>query len=246
MSVPGDSDQDHLRYAEYALGVLDADARAAVAQEMLVSEQAATAVAWWQRQLAPLAEDIGEIAPAAHLWRGIRQTLKLDAPPHRPERESLWESLRLWQGIGVGASLVAAACLVVLVVAPARQEQPPSVVARGLMVSTLKQDNGVAGWTATLDPDRKQIIVVPASPAAVAPERSTELWLIPPGRKPVPVGVFAPGAVTTLSLSADLLTQLGPTVILAVSVEPLGGSPTGQPTGPVVATGRISGAPGAA
>jgi anti-sigma-K factor RskA len=246
MSVPGDSDQDHLRYAEYALGVLDADARAAVAQEMLVSEQAATAVALWQRQLAPLAEDIGEIAPAAHLWPGIRQALKLDAPSRRPERASLWENLRLWQGIGVGASLVAAACLLVLVVAPPRHEQPPSAVARGLMVSTVKQDNGVAGWTATLDPDRKQIIVVPASPGAVAPDRSTELWLIPQGRKPVPVGVFAPGAVTTLSLSADLLAQLGPTAILAVSVEPLGGSPTGQPTGPVVASGAISGAPGAA
>jgi anti-sigma-K factor RskA len=243
MNVPGDSDQDHLRYAEYALGVLDVNARADVAQEKLVNEQAATAVALWQRQLAPLAEDIGEIAPPAHLWPAIRQTLKLDAPPRLPERASLWENLRLWQWIGVGASLVAAACLVVLVVAPL---QPPSVVAKGLMVSTLKQDNGVAGWTATLDPDRKQIIVVAASPGAVAPDRSTELWLIPQGRKPVPVGVFAQGAVITLSLSADLLAQLGPTAILAVSVEPLGGSPTGQPTGQVVATGAISGAPGAA
>jgi anti-sigma-K factor RskA len=244
MSAPDDSDKDHLRYAEYALGVLDADARAAVAQEMLVSEQAATAVALWQRQLAPLAEDIGEIAPAAHLWPGIRQALKLDAPPRRVQRASLWENLRLWQWIGVGASLVATACLVVLVVAPLRQ-QPPSVVARGLMVSTMKQDNGVASWTATMDLDRKQIIVVPASPGAVAPDRSTELWLIPQGKKPVPVGVFAPAAITTLSLSADLLAQLGPTAILAVSVEPLGGSPTGQPTGPVVATGAISGAPSA-
>lgn len=245
MNLPGDSDQNHLRYAEYALGVLDADVRAAVAQEMLVNEQAATAVALWQRQLAPLAEDIGEIAPAAHLWRGIRQALKLDAPPRLPDRASPWENLRLWQWIGVGASIVAAACLVVLVVAPLRQ-QPPSVVARGLMVSTMKQDNGVASWTATLDLDRKLIIVVPASPGAVGSDRSTELWLIPQGKKPVPVGVFAPGAVTTLSLSADLLAQLGPTAILAVSVERLGGSPTGQPTGPVVATGAISGAPGAA
>jgi anti-sigma-K factor RskA len=245
MSVPGDSDPDQLRYAEYALGVLDADARAAVAQELLVNEQAAAAVALWQRQLAPLAEDIGEIAPAAHLWPGIRQALKLDGPPRLPQPASLWENLRLWQWIGVGASLVATACLVVLVVAPLRQP-PPSVVARGLMVSTMKQDNGVAAWTATLDLDRGQIIVVPASPGAVAVDRSTELWLIPQGKKPVPVGVFAPGAVTTLKMSADLLAQLGPTAILAVSVEPPGGSPTGQPTGPVVATGAISGAPGAA
>jgi len=243
MNTPDDSDNNNLRYAEYALGVLDADARAAVAQEILVNEQAATAVALWQRQLAPLAEDFGEITPAARLWPGIRQALQLDAPTPPLQRPSLWENLRLWQWIGVGASLVATACLVLLVVAPLRP--PPTVVTGGLMVSTIKQENGVASWTATLDLQRKQIIVVAASPGAIAPDRSTELWLIPSGQKPVPVGVFAAGGVTTLSLSAALLAQLGPTAILAVSVEPLGGSPTGQPTGPVVATGAISGAPSA-
>ena len=29
-------------------------------------------------------------------------------------------------------------------------------------------------------------------------------------------------------------------IVLAVSVEPKGGSPTGRPTGPVVATGRFT------
>lgn len=244
MNTPDDSDNNNLRYAEYALGVLDADARAAVAQEILVNEQAATAVALWQRQLAPLAEDFGEITPAARLWPGIRQALQLDPPTPPLRRPSLWENLRLWQWIGVGASLIATACLVLLVATPLRQ-QPPSVVTTALMVSTIKQENGIASWTATVDLERKQIIVVPASPGAVAPDRSTELWLIPHGQKPVPVGVFAAGGVTTLNLSPALLAQLGPTAILAVSVEPLGGSPTGQPTGPVVATGAISGAPSA-
>ena len=245
MSTPDDSDNSNLRYAEYALGVLDADARAAVAQEILVNEQAATAVALWQRQLAPLAEDIGEIAPAARLWPGIRQALQLDPPAPPLQRPSLWENLRLWQWIGVGASLVATACLVLLVVTPLRHQPPPSVVSAGLLLSTIKQENGIASWTATMDLARKQIILVPASPGAIGPDRSTELWLIPHGQKPMPVGVFAAAGVTTLSLSPALLAQLGPNAILAVSVEPLGGSPTGQPTGPVVATGAISGAPSA-
>jgi anti-sigma-K factor RskA len=243
MNTPDDSDNNNLRYAEYALGVLDADARAAVAQEILVNEQAATAVALWQRQLAPLAEDFGEITPAPRLWPGIRQALQLDPPSPPLQRPSLWENLRLWQWIGVGASLIATACLVLLVVTPLRQQQPPRVVTTALMVSTIKQENGIASWTATMDLERKQIIVVPASPGAVAPDRSTELWLIPSGQKPLPVGVFNSGAVTTLTLTPALLAQLGPKAILAVSVEPPGGSPTGQPTGPVVATGAISGAP---
>ncbi len=204
MNTPDDSDNNNLRYAEYALGVLDADPRAAVAQEILVNEQAAAAVALWQRQLAPLAEDIGEITPAAYLWSGIRQALQLDAPTPPAQRPSLWENLRLWQWIGAGTSLVAAACLVLLVVTPLRQQPPPSVVTAGLMVSTIKQENGIASWTATMDLQRKQIIVVPASPGAIAPDRSTELWLIPHGQKPVPVGVFAADGVTTLKSESRL------------------------------------------
>ena len=95
------------------------------------------------------------------------------------------------------------------------------------------------------DLDRKQIVVVPAASANIAADRSTQLWLIPAGRAPMSVGVFKPGAVTVLPLSATLLAQLGPTAALAVSVEPAGGSPTGQPTGPVIAKGAISAAQGA-
>jgi anti-sigma-K factor RskA len=47
---------------------------------------------------------------------------------------------------------------------------------------------------------------------------------------------------TTLHLSPALLAKLSAQALLAVSVEPRGGSPTGLPTGPVIAKGNISGA----
>ncbi len=50
---------------------------------------------------------------------------------------------------------------------------------------------------------------------------------------------------TTIALDSAMLARLGPTAALAVSVEPLGGSPTGQPTGPVIAKGAIGAAPDA-
>jgi anti-sigma-K factor RskA len=94
-----------------------------------------------------------------------------------------------------------------------------------------------------MDLDRKQIVMVPAASATVPIGRSTQLWLIPAGKPPISVGVFSPGGTTVLPLSTELLAQLGPTASLAVSLEPSGGSPTGQPTGPVFAKGTISGAP---
>ena len=64
MSTPSD-DLPELRYAEYVLGVLDADSRAAVEREMTESEAAAAAVERWRRRLVPLAEEIAPESPPA-------------------------------------------------------------------------------------------------------------------------------------------------------------------------------------
>jgi anti-sigma-K factor RskA len=133
--------------------------------------------------------------------------------------------------------------VILLLKAPVRETHPSAPVS--LMVSSIRQDNGVTDWTATLDLDRKQIVVVPATSPAVPSGRATQLWLIPAGRAPISVGVFAPDRAVVLPLNAELLSQLGPTAALAVSLEPPGGSPSGQPTGPVIAKGAISGAPAA-
>jgi anti-sigma-K factor RskA len=38
----------------------------------------------------------------------------------------------------------------------------------------------------------------------------------------------------------DLLSRVNREAVLAVSLEPPGGSPTGQPTGPVIANGKLA------
>lgn len=242
MNAIVENGNDNLRYAEYVLGILDADARAAVAHEIETTSEAATAVAIWQRHLLPLADEIGDVAPGAYVWARISDTLKFGAPARAPKSNGLWNNLRLWHWVGIGASAVAAACLVVLLTEP---RVTPVPAAAGYMVASINQDNGVTGWTATMDLEHARIVVVPATPAAIEPGHATELWLIPAGQKPISVGLIALDKPITLALSPALMAQLGPTAALAVSVEPPGGSPTGQPTGPVVAKGAISGAPNA-
>ena len=82
--------------------------------------------------------------------------------------------------------------------APVREVRPTAPIS--LLVSSIRQDNGVTDWTATVDLDRKQILVVPASAPTVPGGRSTQLWLIPAGRAPIPVGVFAPDHPVVLPL----------------------------------------------
>lgn len=237
-------DRDELRHAEYVLGVLDADARAAVEQEVRSDAAAATAVAQWQRHLNPLAEDVPGVAPPAYVWARILHSLGLAETPTRsaPERSSWWDNLRLWRWLGAGASLVAAAAIVVAVLTPRAPVPAPAAAPAGYMVATIAQDNGQPGWTATMDPQHASMVVVPASPPAVQPGRSTELWLIPPGQKPIALGVFPTDRPATMHLAPAIVAQLSDRALLAVSVEPPGGSPTGQPTGPVIAKGAIAGA----
>lgn len=242
MNTPLNEDASDLRYAEYVLGVLDADARAAVEQELADGAAAASAVAEWGRRLAPLAEAIAPEPPPPRLWQRIRTRLEFDGPdPNR--RMRLWDNLPLWHWLTLGSgALLAAACaaLVFLLV-----HRPPTP-AIPYMAATITENDGQVGWTATMDIGKARMIVVPATPLPVQPNRTPELWLIPQGGRPIAVGLISTQAPITLRLSATLVARLGPTARLAVSIEPHGGSPTGAPTGPVIAAGAIGAAPAAA
>ncbi len=241
MNTPHDPAPDELRHAEYALGVLDADARAAVEREMADDSQSARAVAAWQAHLTPLADDVAPVDPPPYVWARIQSALGFDTarPTAAPaSRASWWDNLRLWRWVGIGASLAVAALVVVTVV---QLRTTPGTQVAGYMVANIEQPNGVAGWTATMDLQQHRMVVVPATPEALASGRDAELWLIPPGEKPISLGVIARDKATSIDLPPAMLARLSAKAALAVTVEPLGGSPSGDPTGPVMAKGAISG-----
>ena len=239
MSTPLDDNSD-LRYAEYVLGVLDADARADVEREMASNEAAAAAVELWRRRLLPLAEEIAPHEPPPQVWSRIRSALQLDAPARgqlRARRPGIAASLRFWQRLSLATGALAVACIVALLLV-LRHPTPPVPY----MASTLAQTDGRIGWTATMDIEKARLIIVPATPRRFTTGRAPELWLIARGEKPIAVGMISVSRPVTLTLRPALLSRVGPTAMLAVSVEPPGGSPTGQPTGPVIATGGIGAA----
>ncbi|WIG55803.1 MAG: hypothetical protein OJF61_001591 [Rhodanobacteraceae bacterium] len=245
MNTPLDHEPEDLRYAEYVLGVLDADVRAAVEREMAADPHAAAEVERWQRYLLPLAEDIPDEVPPPHVWTRIQDRIGRARPPARAVHEhghrGWWNNLALWRGFAFGAGIVAAACIIALVVLPRARIARPAAPAPAYMASTISQTDGQVGWTATMDITHARIVVVPANPQALPSGRAPELWLIPAGQKPIAVGMIGTGAPTTIALDKTLIARIGPAAALAVSVEPPSGSPTGQPTGPVIGKGSISG-----
>ena len=218
--------EDELLAAEYALGVLaDAD-RAAIELRAVREPAFASLVAAWEQRLAPWAAEIDEVAPSPQLWDRIAAAL-----PTPAQSLGLWHSLTFWRAFGVAAGALAAACLAALIYLGTLTQQQP-------LVATI-EGGGHRHFVATLDAGRGTVAVVPAafSPDAT---RVPELWLIPPDGKPRPVGLLRADQTVTLTLPADLAALARKDAVLAVSLEPPGGSTTGLPTGPVIASGKLT------
>jgi len=218
--------EDELIAAEYALGVLNRADRAAAAERMARDNAFARLVEHWEERLTPWAAEIAEIPPPPELWQRIAAAL----PAHAPQRPGIWENLSFWRNFALASALAAAALAVIAYLGAVNQQTP--------LIAAI-ESGGTRTFVAAVDVKRGTIAVVPASYTADA-TRVPELWLIPADGKPRSVGLLRADKAVTLTLAPDLTRLAKTSAVLAVSLEPPGGSPTGLPTGPVIATGKLT------
>ncbi len=221
-SVP----EDELLAAEYALGVLSGTQRAEAKRLLERDARFATMVAAWEERLAPWAAGVDEVAAPPQVWERIAAAL----PAERPQDASLWQNLAFWRVFAL-ASALAAACLAAFIYVGALAPPAP-------LVATI-EGGGHRQFVATIDARRGSIAVQPAAYSADA-TREPELWLIPADGKPRPLGMLRADRAVSIAIPADLVGMTVSNAVLAVSLEPPGGSPTGAPTGPVIATGKLT------
>lgn len=233
-SKPSPDDPDRLA-AEFALGVLEGD-ELAEARRLDGSDPAFRAeVARWSGRLAPMLDDVAPVQPPDSAWSGIETRIAPSATVH-----SLTRRLRLWKGMTAGVSALAAAlALFLLVPRPQQQPLPP---APAPMVAMLGDAQAPAKMFAAWDPRTSQLTIMSGAAQATPPSRSHELWVIPADGKPRSLGVMPSGKTIRIRIIQPMVSQLAKGVTLAVSVEPAGGSPTGAPTGPVIASGTLESA----
>lgn len=229
----GAGERDDLVAAEYVLGVLPADERRAAELRLEREPAFAAQVAFWEARLGGLADGVAPATPPAEVWRRIEARL---TPATRPAeaRPSLWQSLAFWRSFGIGAAAVAAASLAALVyVAEVPRPGTP-------LLARLDQPSGQPEFLAAANPADGSVTVVPASLIAGQRQRSYELWVIPPGGTPHSLGLVDPERPVKVVVPPDLRPHVSADSTLAISLEPPGGSPTGQPTGPIVANGKLA------
>jgi anti-sigma-K factor RskA len=133
-----------------------------------------------------------------------------------------------WRQAALGSWALAAAAAGFLLLRP----EP----AAPRFVAVLEPPGAGAAFIATVDLGKGTIAVRPVTATAPA-GKSYELWAVGGGRdKPQSLGVIeANFRVPSSRLGGSALGE----TVFAVSLEPVGGSPTGQPTGPVLFTGKL-------
>lgn len=209
--------------ADYAIGLMPAAARRRFEQLLLEDAALRKELAQWQESLTSLNEPLVEEPVPEHVWQAITAQIE-PQQLHVPEKRSFWHWLRV---MAVACSLLVAVTLGIL------------------------YNRGDARYSATLLSATEQpalriqahddyLQVEPLTLTAIDPDRSLELWAIRPDGKPVSLGVLPAGGKGRVSLSEEQQALLDTPIALAVSLEPQGGSPTGQPTGPVLYQGQLA------
>ncbi|WP_283179191.1 anti-sigma factor [Gemmobacter sp. 24YEA27] len=69
--------------------------------------------------------------------------------------------------------------------------------------------------------------------------RDFQLWIARGAEAPVSLGVIPAGVSTRVGTTDQIRALMTTSAHMAISLEPPGGSPTGQPTGPVLAVGDL-------
>ena len=215
--------------AQYALGTLKGGARRRFEAWLHGDAALRALVAEWQDRLAPMAEFSAAATPRKQVWRAIEIRLRLPRPA------ATWQfwrspSLPFWRALGLASSAVAALLVVVLAT---RTLEAPALD----YVATLADDKAQAALLLTADQRHRTLDVRVLGAAPLASDKTLQLWAVPRQGAPRSLGILDQRRSARLALPASAIG--GDVVLLAVSLEPKGGSPDPNgPSGPILYKGN--------
>mgnify|MGYP000856784949 FL=1 len=214
---PDHYQRNHALAAEYVLGTLRGAARRRFETWMLESPRVRRQVWYWERRFHSLNGAIVERRPPVVVWRRIQARI---GRPRAAPRAWWWP---------VGSVLAASLVLAVVLL----WSSAPSYQA---FVGVVQNSQAEPLWVlrTVTDDGHRQLSLRGVNVEAV-PGKDFELWLLPRSGAAISVGLLPTrNGQRTAVLNERQLEVLRRSRSLAVSLEPAGGSPSGQPTGPVL------------
>ena len=224
------SEDDDLMAAEWALGLLDgAEAEAATAR--ISADPALQARAdWWRGRLAGLAEE-GKIVPREALWARISAAL--------PINDNTARLAQRWRATALAMMVLTVGLMSFIVLRPVPGSGPaPADAAQSahVLLASLVSDQALSA-TIAFDPAQGTLAVAPAALEVGAGD--AELWIIAADGTANSLGVIDTHTAATHNVAPAHRSLIAPGTSFAITREPRGGSPTGQATGPIIASGKI-------
>jgi anti-sigma-K factor RskA len=213
--------------AEYVVGTLRGGARRRFEGYMHGDAALRRTVAEWRDRIGAMAEFVPAVQPRMGVWRAIEGRLGLR------ERAPAWQfwrhgTLGYWRTLGVTSSMVAALLLVAVV----QERSEPSYSD----IATLTDEQARTALLVLADRERQRLTVRLVAAQPVSPQQALQLWAVPKEGKPRSLGVLGAGRELSLPLTRQALGT--DVAVLAVSLEPKGGSPDPNgPTGPILYKG---------
>ncbi|WP_377297535.1 anti-sigma factor domain-containing protein [Rhizobium sp. SGZ-381] len=242
----GDRARDEVLAGEYVLGVLSAESRARVEARIRRDRPFAAIVARWEENLSPLNDEYEAIAPPDFILpmveRRVLATRRRALASRTSTFAGLWGSLAFWRTLALASIFLFAGTMFFTFVAPlpgapdagrSGQRQPAPL----RPLAELAGQNNAVSLIARYSAGDGLLRLTPVATAGDQPH-SLELWVIDGNDPAVSLGILPQSGEGELAVPQALRPKLKDGVTLAVSLEPYGGSPSGAPTGPVLALGK--------
>jgi anti-sigma-K factor RskA len=205
--------------SEYALGTLRGPARRRFERWRASTSFVDQRCRFWEERLMHLAKGLTPVQPPAHVWPAIQRRLKLTT--RQP-------GLRRMRPFALAASVVLMLGLVALL----HWRSLPAN--RATAVATISAKSGEHVWELQVFGNEDRLVARAAKLTVRPPGSDYELWALPKGAAPVSLGVLPAAGASSRTLTLMQKQALALASQVAVSIEPLGGSRTGQPTGTIV------------
>jgi anti-sigma-K factor RskA len=217
--------------AQYVLGTLSRRARGRLERLSPSNEAIAVAIRGWESRLLPLAQSLPPVAPPDRVWAAIVRRVH-----GQRDSGSIWANIGLWRGLTL-AGFATALALSVILLSP-RSELPIET-----LVVVLAGQDARPALVASADRSGRTLTFKAVAPVQPASDRVLQLWALPAQGNPRSLGLIPASSGGSGVVRLDLPVPAGQALqnipALAISLEPLGGSPTGLPTGPVLYSGPI-------
>jgi anti-sigma-K factor RskA len=216
--------------AEYVLGTLEADERLSVTERRQREGALDAAIADWERRLAPIMETVPALKPRSDLFAEIetRLTVRQAALLTGSQVVQLERRARRWRRIAIAAMAVAASLLVVIGVRETVRSQIPKNY-----VAVFQKDDASPAFLLSVDLQTRVLSIQPVA-AQAQPGKSYQLWIASEklGGAPQSLGLIEDHSNVTRRVLASYDPVIVEHATFGISLEPVGGSPTGRPTGP--------------